>query len=60
MTLNLDTFVGFQVNRAKDFQEWWRSMNEQDPDNFPLNLEKSEWYDHWLTWCCGDFLNEEN
>ena len=34
----------------KEFQEDWLVEHEQNPEDYPLELGKQEWFEHYLAW----------
>lgn len=52
--MNLKEFVQVTQQEIDDFEAFWEERSEEDPDNYPRELEDTEWFEHFVSWRSSD------
>ena len=45
--MKLDEFIDQQKKKVKAFERFWEHNHEEDAEEFPLELDETEWDEHF-------------
>ena len=46
MQIKLNDYINEEHGRLDRFQAYWASKHIENPENFPINLSRGEWWEH--------------
>jgi hypothetical protein len=49
--MNIDDFISEEKRLLAEFSWYWTKMHEENPADFPLDLESSQWLEQFQMFC---------